>query len=157
MRVVNENLLTESNVSDDGTFIGSKPAHIWFPMGTSEAPFKGSFHGQGHTISGLYFNDSGEKKVGLFGSVGGVEIDGLGLVDSYFGGSSNVGGFVGYAGGTVYIRNSYNSSVVRGFSNGWWDDRWDVWWCGVGGFVGVAEVNELEIENSYNLGFVTGK
>ena len=148
--VVNENLLTESNVGDDGTFIGSKPAHIWIPMGTSETPFKGSFHGQGHTISGLYFNDPKKEKVGLFGSVGNVEIDGLGLVDSYFEGSSNVGGFVGYAGGTVYIRNSYNSSVVRGHSGN------NDWWCGVGGFVGAAEVDKLEIENSYNLGFVTG-
>ena len=147
--VVNENVLgtDNANVNASGAYTGDDSNFDkWAPING----FAGKFHGQGLTISGLYFNNPEKENVGLFGNAGDVEIDGLGLVDSYFGGSSKVGGFVGYAGGTVYIRNSYNSSVVRGLS------AVNDWWCGVGGFVGAAEVNKLEIENSYNLGFVTG-
>lgn len=146
---VNKNVLgtDNANVNADGEYVGADSASFdkWAPING----FAGKFHGQDHTISGLYFNDPKKENVGLFGNVGGVEIDGLGLVDSYFEGLGFVGGFVGFAGGTVYIRNSYNSSVVRGhLGSDWWGD--------VGGFVGVADVDKLEIENSYNLGFVTG-
>ena len=40
----------------------------WFPIGTRDAPFRGSFNGQGHTISNFVLDGSAEQ-VGLFGLV----------------------------------------------------------------------------------------
>ena len=44
-------------------------AHYWLPIGTlDDYSFKGTFDGAGHTISGIYINDSGLYG-GLFGCV----------------------------------------------------------------------------------------
>ena len=56
--------------------------------------YKGTFDGQGHTISGLYFNDVDASYVGLFGGNCGT-IKNVGVVDSYFCGSNYVGGVCG--------------------------------------------------------------
>ena len=56
-------------------------AIVWTPIGSQTGKYQGTFEGNGHTISGLYFgsNDLGEGSsagseegsyVGLFGSVG---------------------------------------------------------------------------------------
>ena len=49
------------NVTNGSSFVA------WTPIGNAE--YKGTFDGQGHTISGLYFNDSKVESIGLFGSV----------------------------------------------------------------------------------------
>ena len=55
-----------------------------------DAVYKGTFDGQGYTISGLYFNDTKASYVGLFGYIG-VDSEGhkgkisnVGVSDSYF-------------------------------------------------------------------------
>ncbi len=80
----------------------------WTPLGLTNAPFTGTFHGNGHTISNLYVNITetvtapvtGIAHAGLFGSSDGVvrnvgvtgsvtatiEIVGVATVDSYAGG-----------------------------------------------------------------------
>jgi hypothetical protein len=47
----------------------------WEPLchpGNTMAPFSGSFDGNGHTISGLYFEDGGDQFIGLFASTKGT-------------------------------------------------------------------------------------
>lgn len=44
-------------------------AHTWVPIGTSSNPFMGTFDGQGHTISGVYYSNSIGDEVGLFGGI----------------------------------------------------------------------------------------
>ena len=57
----------------------------WTPIGTSDVPYTGTFNGKGYTISGLYFNDSSAKDVGLFGCIGANgKISNVGVLDSYF-------------------------------------------------------------------------
>ena len=164
--VVNENVLTSatgtSNVNaETGEYTGTEPAHIWTPIGTkgsgtSSKPFKGEFHGNGHTISGLYVNPQEQinsSYKGLFGYVGGeVVIDGVGIVDSYISGFNYVGGLVGgLAEGTpLTISNSFNAGFVVGNM-------------GIGGLVGglqmplsVNNPTTVKINNSYNLGRVAG-
>lgn len=68
----------------------------WTPIGTITARFAGEFDGQGHTISGLYFNDTSKDYVGLFGYAQGAEIKNVGVVNSYFSGNNYVGGVCGY-------------------------------------------------------------
>lgn len=45
----------------------------WIPIGTTDAPFQGTFDGQGHWISNLYVNVDGmatDNVAGLFGCIG---------------------------------------------------------------------------------------
>ncbi len=141
---VNDHVLKDGALNGDGrNFIP------WTPIGISSNSFKGTFHGQGHTISGLYFNNSNEDYIGLFGSVQGVNvvIDGVGLLDSYFSGKNYVGGIVGSASKSLTISDSYNTGFVSGKNY-------------VGGIVGgqsgsVAATSSLTIANSYNAGEVS--
>ena len=157
--VVNQNVLTTadgtSNVSSSGEYIGSNSASFrqWTPIGYNYRPFKGTFDGQGHTISGLYFNDPSSSDVGLFSSVFGdpelVTIENVGLVDSYFRGNSSVGGLVGNAKGLVTIKNSFNAGSINA--------QGEIF----GGLVGYswkssADDVKLTISNSYNTGSLNG-
>ena len=65
----------------------------WEPIGkhdSYDAVYTGIFDGQGHTISGLYFNDTKASYVGLFGYIGDDnyaykgQIFNVGVSDSYF-------------------------------------------------------------------------
>ena len=75
-------------------------AHKWTPIGNTDKYFKGTFDGQGHTISGIKLTDSSKIAVGLFGSVQGT-VKNLKLTDSEIQGKEDVGGIVGMLQGTV--------------------------------------------------------
>ncbi len=150
---VNQNVLTSAGELNADLTDGFTP---WTPIGTSAKPFKGTFLGNGHTISGLYVEPQGASNAtykGLFGYVSGeVAIDGVGIVDSYIYGSNYVGGLVGglNVGTTLTISNSFNAGFVVGN-------------VGIGGLVGglqlsLSEENPsiVKINNSYNLGHVLG-
>lgn len=50
------------------------------PIAPNTATYAGKFDGQGHTISGLYFNNEEEDYVGIFGQLrDGGEIQNVGL------------------------------------------------------------------------------
>ena len=111
----------------------------WTPIGNSSNEYSGTFNGDGHTISGLYINNSTANDQGLFGYVGtGGTVQNLsvsGSVSGYW----YVGGVVGYNGGSV--ENCYNTGAVSG--SGLY----------VGGVVGD---NRDTVENCYNIGKVSG-
>ena len=48
------------NVTNGSSFVA------WTPIGNLNIRYTGTFDGQGHTISGLYFNNSNTNYVGLF-------------------------------------------------------------------------------------------
>lgn len=82
----------------------------WAAIGSNNNPFKGTFDGQGHTISGIYI-DNEEGYQGLFGYVGsGGTIRNLAVTKSSIKGYNYIGGIVGYNAGT--IENCSNSSEV---------------------------------------------
>ncbi len=131
--VVNEKVLNA-----DGTLVTDfEKLRIWTPIGNYSNRYRGTFDGNNHTISGLYYSGNIDN-VGLFGYNFGT-IKNVGIIDSYFKGKNNVGGVCGYSLGT--ITNSYNTSTVSGTNNS------------VGGVCGY---NEYTIENSYNTGSVSG-
>ena len=71
----------------------------WIPIGNAENAFKGSFNGNGNTISSLKIN-AASSYVGLFGNVSGTILDFL-VSDA-----------------TVYVKDAYeNVSVACGFSS----------------------------------------
>lgn len=105
--------------------------------------FTGTYDGQGHTISGLTINRTGESYVGLFGYVSGTgKVSNLGLLSVNIKGYNSVGGIAGQCDGT--ITNSYTSGMVDGITgNG---DR-------IGGLAGNLWG---AISNSFSAAVVTG-
>ena len=131
--VVNANVLKSDGTLNEGTF------KEWTPIATSASPYTGIFDGQNHTISGLYFNQENSYDVGLFGRNNG-KIANAGILDSYFYGTSKVGGMCGnnYTG---TISNCYNTGSVSG----------------IGTAGGVSGYNYTgSITNCYNTGSVSG-
>ncbi len=121
----------------------------WMPIGTISNPFKGTFDGQGHTISNLNVNIQGSSTgdvAGLFGQVApeGVVKDvnissGRIYVNapSSTGAACYIGSIVGLNEGTVV--GCSNAALVLG--------NWD--FARVGGIVGK---NSGKVQNCYNLG-----
>ena len=147
----------------DGTLNGT-PTYSWTPIGILENEmhrigFVGNFDGQGHTISGLYFDNTtsgnyplGGSYVGLFGFAGTnesnssgrkVTIKNVGVVDSYFRGCSFVGGICGACdgwGGSVDVSNCYNTATVIAYGT-----------IGAGGICGVVSgTYQIRVTNCYN-------
>ena len=131
--VVNKNVLKPDGTVNEGTF------KEWTPIATSASPYTGIFDGQNHTISGLYFNQEDSYDVGLFSRNNG-KIANAGILDSYFYGTSKVGGVCGnnYTG---TITNCYNTGSVSGLGN-------------LGGVSGYNYTGS--ITNCYNTGNVSG-
>lgn len=130
---------------------------FWTPIGKQEFNiYTGTFDGQGHTISGLYFEscsnyyDQKSKEYddqnrdylsfGLFGFNGGT-IKNVGVINSYFGWQYN---YIGGVCGVNYrtIENCYNEGKVEGKGN---DTG------------GICARNFGTITNCYNLGTVIGE
>ena len=137
------------NEGDVAGYDGTKAEgwRVWTPIAPNRATYAGKFDGQGHTISGLYFNnediDDG-KYVGLFGHMeNGGEIQNVGLKNSYFRGRNYIGGICGSNYKTGTIRNCYSEANVTGVVVG----------ADIGGVVGE---NNSTVENCYNTGNVVG-
>ncbi len=88
---------------------------VWTPIGSSLKKYAGIFEGNGKTVSGLYFNNSGADCVGLFGYLGsGARVSKVGIEDSCFIASAYVGGIAGYCEGQVSA--CYANASVTGTS-----------------------------------------
>ena len=115
----------------------------WTPIGTYENAFRGSFNGNGYSISNLTIIGNYDF-AGLFGYVEGVSgtvfISNLNLYNVNISGGSNAGGIAGYV-NNVKIENC---SVTRGNIT-----------CGTaGGIVGTAGSVEFSINKCYFSGSI---
>jgi len=122
----------------------------WRPVGGAGGDlfaFRGTFNGNGHTITNLSIN-SGAGVVGLFGATLRAVIRNVGLIDAAVvgtGSSSDVGSMIGNMNGST-LENVYATGTVNGVDN-------------VGGLVGyVVGVNAAPsgIRTSYASVQVTG-
>ena len=122
----------------------------WEPIAFGNGSnFKGVFDGNGHSISGLYFNDSGRSYVGLFSGINAATIQNLTIKNSYIRGRY-CGALAGGLYGTT-VKNCNTDAIVVG--NGI-----------AGGLAGRISRGEkengirvyAEIENCTNYGLVAG-
>lgn len=91
---------------------GTQPTRQWIPVGTSSVPFKGTFDGQGYTISGLYLNSTTVAS-GMFGTVAyDAEIKNFQLVDSYMKSTQKYLGLVG-SGLFKTLENVYSNAYME--------------------------------------------
>ena len=128
---------------------GKDSFNVWTPIGTYSIgytdSYEGTFDGQGHTISGLYTNDSTKRWIGLFGYVYVGVVQNVNVTDSYLVGQTYVGGIAG-DGFSGKVLHCSNSGTVTGTSN-------------VGGIVGQtfdSGSSDNLVENCYNSGNVIG-
>ena len=118
----------------------------WTPIGTNNLNYSGTFDGNGHTISGLYFQNSQTYGVGLFGYVAGT-IRNVGVLDSYFEGYSQVGGICGTISGNATIAYCSNAATVVAASSNSDGDA--------GGICGYMDNSNAIIEYCHNTGKIT--
>ena len=115
----------------------------WTPIGTDYTKaYTGTFDGDDHTISGLYYSDT-NGFCGLFGYVGnGGQVKNVKVDDSYINDTVYVGGVCGYNYGGTITNCSFDGSVTSTFRMSY-----------VGGVCGISSGS---IINCYNTGSVTG-
>ncbi|PWM37402.1 MAG: hypothetical protein DBX65_01185, partial [Oscillospiraceae bacterium] len=110
----------------------------WTAIGTSANPFKGTFDGGYHVISGLYIASG--SAVGLFGEVNGGTVQNL-VVRGEVNGTSNAAGVIGKL-TAGQVRNCGNEASVSGGAN-------------IGGVVGAVN-GAGTVSGCYNKGTVSG-
>ncbi|MGP1447554.1 MAG: T9SS type A sorting domain-containing protein [Candidatus Limimorpha sp.] len=130
---------------ENGGWEGDAEPDIWHAIGffdeeTFEGTyFKGVFDGDGHTIFGLYFNDSNVDNVGLFGEIDDATVKNLRVSNVYFCGKIYVGGIAGMLESDSKITNCVFDGYVRGANK-------------VGGIAGL--IWTAEVSQCMNLGTV---
>ena len=115
----------------------------WTPIGIfdREAPFQGTFDGDGHQITNLKISNGGQY-AGLFGYTEGAVIKSCNVTGEV-NGYNHTGGIVGYANNNTYILNCSFQGTVEG--NG--EER--------GGIVGHTSIG-CDVSGCYVTGTVTG-
>lgn len=89
----------------------------WQPIGEDSwgKGFYGTFDGNGHTIYGLYINDSSAKYSGLFGYIAeDATVKNLNVADGYICGGEATGGIVGLCKGSVIDCTNYMTVKSEG-------------------------------------------
>ena len=132
-----------------GDWETTAPANSWTAIGlNSSKNFRGTFDGQGYTISGIYINNNQENQ-GLFGYIGnGGTIKNVSVAESYIKAADRTGVFVGAIvgynnAGTVESCSNSGTVAGSGNSNGY-----------IGGIVGYN--NAGTVERCFNSGTLTG-
>lgn len=137
--VVRDIPVNETEQGTAATWATTSPTYAWTPIGGNGnnedvKRFKGTFDGQGHTISGLYVSN-GNNWVGLFGWVEKVTLKNFAIEESYFKGNSQVGAVSGRIGGGTYENIQTRNIIANGTSGE------------VGGFTGRVQSNTTNITN----------
>ena len=142
----------------------------WTPIGDDQNPFFGTFDGGGHTVSGLYVDNSSDtySYVGLFGCIqfqGTVKS--LGVSGNINGGNVETGGIAGRNYGTIVGCHSactiQNGGAVGGITGqnygGTVEDCYNVSTVsndGCGGIAGINMGSDGKVSGCYNAGSVNG-
>jgi hypothetical protein len=122
---------------DASSTSGWNSAAGWDPIGTSGAPFTGTYDGGSFEISGLFINRSTTDDVGLFGHSTAGAISNLGVTTANVTGQDYTGALGGLL--TSTLTNTWSSGTVSGRN-------------GVGGLVGKSgNVNITTSRSSANV------
>ena len=118
--------------------------HDWTPIGGSKSntAYQGTFAGDGHTIDGLYINNTLTYQA-LFGYTTNSHISGI-TVSGEVNAKQYVAGVVAYMGPKATVDRCANKAKVTGASTY------------VGGVTGSVSQSTATLTNSYNLGDITG-
>ncbi len=133
---------------------------IWSKcIGTADAPFEGTFDGNGHTVSNFKINAAADHVgYGLFGYVGGdavikqVGIKNVAVTLSVSGVyEANCGGLAGYVNGNALITECFAKDVA--YALGWTDTNVGGQFGDAAGLVGELAGNAV-VDSCYSIGYV---
>ncbi len=118
--------------------------HDWTPIGGSKSStaYQGTFEGDGHTIDGLYINNTLTYQA-LFGYTKDSHISGI-TVSGEVNAKQYVAGVVAFMGPKATVDRCVSKVTVTGTSTY------------VGGITGSVSQSTSTLTNSYNLGNITG-
>ncbi|MBQ0015594.1 MAG: T9SS type A sorting domain-containing protein [Bacteroidales bacterium] len=100
-----------ASIREDGSYTGTPS--VWQPLGSEDHRFRGTFDGEGHTLSGIYDNSSANNYRGFVGYAEGATICNLAISKSYFDCGSYVGAICGQAAAGTIVYNCFNNSPVK--------------------------------------------
>ncbi len=160
---LNGNYVLTNNIDASATSIWNG-GEGWVPIGTSAAPFIGTFNGNGHTVENLYINRPTSSNQGLFGYISSLSaiapitvIENLGVTNAVVKGQNQVGIIAGQSSsvlGRITIRNCYSSGYAESMNGGNF----------VGGIVGVTSRTSIQdcyssanVRGFYNTGGLVGQ
>ena len=116
--------------------------------GGAPVSFKGVFDGNGHTVSGVFYNRGQAQQsvgIGLFGFVDGATIKNLSVENSYYKACSAIGGIVGWAIGDVTVSNCYSDAIISIYGRKSYENAH----MGYGGIVGRADGAAVTVDNCW--------
>ncbi|MBN1768669.1 MAG: T9SS type A sorting domain-containing protein [Prolixibacteraceae bacterium] len=113
----------------------------WIPIGKYENRFKGTYNGNGYTISGITAIRPDDYTQGLFGWIHGATIKKLGIINATIEGYDRAGVLTGVASSSV-IDSCYSVANVTGRNQ-------------IGGLIGYS--THADVSNSYSSGNISGE
>ncbi len=150
---LNGNYELANNIDAASTF-GWNGGEGWMPIGTSAAPFIGTFNGNGYVIENLHINRPASSDQGLFGYISSPSaaapitvIENLGVMNALVKGQNQVGIIAGQSSSTlgrITIRNCSSSGTCESMNSGSY----------VGGIIGVT--SRTIVEDCYSTASVRG-
>ncbi|GAB5409767.1 MAG: hypothetical protein BalsKO_21320 [Balneolaceae bacterium] len=87
------------------------------PIGSSSTRFKGTYNGNGHSITGLTINRPSTDYIGFFGFIDSASIDKVSLSSLTISGNQYVGGLLGLSFNESFITQSTTTGTVTGASD----------------------------------------
>ena len=176
------------NLLYNGAPLPSDPVMFyWVPIGNHLAKFSGTFEGNSHTISGLYYDFTSGGNMALFGNCSGAVIRNVTVSNAYFSGASCGGicvnltdggrienchssativsrdygaGIAVFASGSSTISNCTNSGRILGGDA----DNPNSTFEGLGGIAGICQnssiincVNKGEVRGTISIGTILGE
>ena len=135
----NDGIVDDGEIYDSETGGTAYTISNWIPIGNYGYNLKGTFDGNGHTVSGIYINDTDGYR-GFFSNTDGGTIKDLIVKDSFIKGVSRIGGIVGQCESGTTIQNCRYIGSISGDSL-------------VGG---IAGSNNGNIQHCFNIGSVNG-
>ena len=162
--VLNDNLVKKDSNGKSVEGDGTNTAKQWLPMGDCgtiyDSDFMGIYDGDGHSISGIYYNQNigSQKYVGLFACTDEARISNLTIKDSYINAINTknkytyVGALAGDLEKTTVSNCHVKNSIVKATSSiGGNNLNYEVY---LGGLIGLA--NGATITNSDFEGYLRG-
>ena len=145
-----------ANAQPNGGTNGDKP-YYFTPIGTDDHPFKGTFDGDGHFISGLFRIHYGENDgyddayIGVFGCVDGATVKNLTVKDGFV---ESFGGLVGVVAATAKGNCTFDNIKIR--NN--YILTYNEYLGGVVGYYGdgTGTFKDISVDNTNNFGALWG-
>ena len=155
------------NSGSAGSWASKAPMYPWNPI----TSFAGTLEGNGHTINGIYVNDTVSVS-GLFRVVTGT-VQNLGLKNSYFYSTKDIQGSIAGRGQGATFTNIYSEATVKAeggvvggligqlnttanssFEKCWFDGSVNTSATGAGGILGGIVLNTTSVNNCLNTGII---